>query len=329
MGPLLDRAAGGGARVMSYRGRALLDLEYLLAGRFPPTRAASQLLLARIGRPGIERLIERTRPDVIVTTYPGVNGPLARLRRGGTLAAPVVSAITDLSSLHYWAMPGVDVHLLIHPESEAEVRGIAPDSRVVAVRGLSRPEFYDPPSRTTQRPTVVVSGGGWGVGDVLGAVEVARSVQGADVVVLCGRNDALRALVEERHGGEPRVRVLGFTDDLPQVLVDGDCLVHSSAGLTVLEAIMCGCRPISYGWGVAHIRLNNRAYRRFGLADVAGSKAELRTAIERALAAPREPDRSFAELPQAADEVLRSARPTGGTSAPGPAPSAGPPRSAP
>jgi UDP-N-acetylglucosamine:LPS N-acetylglucosamine transferase len=105
------------------------------------------------------------------------------------------------------------------------------------------------------------------------------------------------------------VRVLGFTDDMPAVLAEADCLVHASAGLTVLEALMCGCRPISYGWGVAHIRLNNRAYRRHGLADVVESRRELRAAIERALADPLEPDRSFAALPEAADEVLAATGP--------------------
>ena len=39
---------------------------------------------------------------------------------------------------------------------------------------------------------------------------------------------------------------------------------------------MCGTRAISYGWGIAHIRANNRAYERFGLAAVAGTPAAAR-----------------------------------------------------
>lgn len=304
MGPAMRRAAEGGARAMSYRGRVLLDLQYWIFGRFGPAHAFARWISVRLGRKGLRALVARVRPDVVVSTYPGVNEPLGWMRRHGWLRVPLVSAITDLSSLRFWAARGVDLHLLIHPESEAEVSRIAPESRIVAVRGLTRPEFLSPPPRTTDRPTVVVSGGGWGVGDVLGAVEVALGIEGVDVVVLCGRNEALRATVGERFGASPRVRILGFTDEMATVLANGDCLVHSSAGLTVLEALMCGCRPISYGWGVAHIRLNNRAYVRHGLADVARTRAELRAAIERALADPRPPDRSFAALPDAADEVL-------------------------
>lgn len=328
-GGALAKAADRGQRMLSYRGRSLLDLQYLVFGRFGPGRRFARWISARLGYAGLAALVARVEPDVVVSTYPGVNEPLARMRLRGELAVPFVSAITDLSSLYFWAAPGIDLHLIVHPESEDEVRRLAPDSEVIAVRGLTRPEFADPPARTTTRPTVVVSGGGWGVGDVPGAVDVALGVERADVVVLCGRNERLRAQAEARFGDNERVRVLGFTERMAQVLSDGDCLVHSSAGLTVLEALICGCRPISYGWGVAHIRLNNRAYVRFGLAEVVDSRAALRAAIEHALADPRPPMLELTRLPEAADEVLRLARPTAGTSAPGPARTAGPPRSAP
>jgi hypothetical protein len=79
--------------------------------------------------------------------------------------------------------------------------------------------------------------------------------------------------------------------------------VHSTAGLTVREAELCGTWAISYGWGVGHIRINNDAYRRFGLAAVADSPQALEQELTRALAAPR-PRPHSGELPAAADEVL-------------------------
>jgi hypothetical protein len=72
----------------------------------------------------------------------------------------------------------------------------------------------------------------------------------------------------------------------------------------VLEAQLCGTWAISYGWGVGHIRLNNAAYRRFGLADVAGDPAALRAALDRALAGPRPRPAGYAARPAAADAVL-------------------------
>jgi len=214
----------------------------------------------------------------------------------------------------------VDVHLITHAESIPEVQAVAgPDAVVHAVHGFTRPEFLVPRRQADARAAlglpaigkiVLVSGGGWGVGDIEGAVEEALTVEGVvRVVCLCGRNEALRARLAERFAGQPRVRVEGFTDVMPEWMAAGDVLVHSTGGLTVLESLMRGSPAISYGWGRGHIRLNNAAYRRFGLADVVGGREELRAAIRRALDSGRLPVNGFAELPSAASFVLAAARP--------------------
>jgi len=72
----------------------------------------------------------------------------------------------------------------------------------------------------------------------------------------------------------------------------------------VLEALLRGCPAISYGWGRGHVRVNNRAFRRFGLADVVASRGELPAALERAFAQGRTSNDSFHALPSAASLVL-------------------------
>jgi UDP-N-acetylglucosamine:LPS N-acetylglucosamine transferase len=255
-------------------------------------------------------VVERDDPAVVVSTYPGTTELLGRLRVSGRIQVPVVSAITDLASLRFWAHPGVDLHLVTHPESVAEVRAVAgAATAVVPVRGLNDPAFVRPPERAEARralelppgaPVVVVSGGGWGVGDIEGAVDAVLALPGALAVVMCGRNDRLRERLAVRYGAEARVRLLGFVDRVAELFAAADALVHSTAGLTVLEAHLCGCPTISYGWGRGHIRANNLAFRRFGLADVARTPRELGPALTRALA--RRPSRpgSFAALPSAA-----------------------------
>jgi UDP-N-acetylglucosamine:LPS N-acetylglucosamine transferase len=143
---------------------------------------------------------------------------------------------------------------------------------------------------------------------VEGAVEEALGVPDvSQVACLCGRNERLCAAMEARFADAPRVRVEGFTEVMAEWMAAADVLVHSTGGLTVLESLMRGSRPISYGWGRGHIRLNNAAYKRFGLADVVAARSELRGAIEAALAAGRVPLNGFAELPSAASFVLAAA----------------------
>ena len=91
---------------------------------------------------------------------------------------------------------------------------------------------------------------------------------------------------------------------MPDWLAAVDVLVHSTGGLTVLEALMRGCPAISYGWGRGHVRVNNRAFRRFGLARVVGPRDDLAVALRTTLAAPRRIDPRFAALPSAASFVL-------------------------
>jgi UDP-N-acetylglucosamine:LPS N-acetylglucosamine transferase len=207
----------------------------------------------------------------------------------------------------------VDLHLVTHPESVEEVRQVAgTGTAVVPVRGLNDAAFVSPPERAEGRsafdlppdaPVVVVSGGGWGVGDIEGAVDAVLARPEAIAVVMCGRNEGLRERLSRRYGAERRVRLLAFTDRVPELFSATDALVHSTAGLTVLEAHICACPTISYGWGRGHIRANNRAFKRFGLADVAHTRAELAAALDRALAErPSAPD-FFAALPTAAAVV--------------------------
>jgi processive 1,2-diacylglycerol beta-glucosyltransferase len=321
MGRFIENAIRNGAETVLEKAPHAFDAQYWLVARFPPTRALVGVLGERIGGPRLLRLIAETRADVVVSTYPGTTDILGRLRRKGRLRIPLVSAITDLAALRYWAHPGVDRHLIIHAESRAEVRAIAgPDADVVHVRGLSRPEFEHPPERRDARaalglpldgPVVVVSGGGWGVGDLERATRTALAVPGATAVCLCGANAGVRERLDAAFAAEPRVRTEGFTDRMADWMAAADVLVHSTAGLTVLEAQMCGTWAISYGWGVGHVRVNNRAYRRFGLAAVAGDEAELAGALRAALATPRSRDPGFAALPSAADaigELIRARR---------------------
>ena len=247
MGRLVAWFSAGAAEVVFYRFQWVWDLGFWVFAGNPVTRAISQRLMTRLGGPGLMRLIADVDPGVIVSVYPNATEVLGRLRRSGRLRIPVVAAITDLAAMHYWASAGVDIHLVTHPESIDEVRGIVgPDApcRACTVSrcpsSSSRARSLDA-RRALGLPdagkVVLVSGGGWGVGDVEGAVVEALSI--ADVVCvvcLCGRNEDLRRRLLARFGKEARVRVEGFTEEMPEWLAAADVLVHSTGGLTVLEA---------------------------------------------------------------------------------------------
>jgi UDP-glucose 4-epimerase len=294
------------------------DFQYRLFMYFAPTRWLSRTLLRMLGSRGLMRLVRAHNPDVIVSTYPGVTAVLGELRLRRRLKVPCFSSITDLAGLHFWAHRGIDLHFITHPESAEEVEQIAGPGSVRWAKPPTSPSFLAARSREDARralglpatgKVIAVSGGGWGVGDLLGATSAAlASEPDATVLCLCGRNDKLRARVAKRFGSEPRLRVMGFTDRMGDVLAASDALIHSSAGLTVLEAIIRGCPVISYGFGYGHVRASNRALERFGLAQVVRSAEGLPAALDRALAHRPDPDPSFARRPSTASLILSDER---------------------
>ncbi|MGZ4313266.1 MAG: MGDG synthase family glycosyltransferase, partial [Solirubrobacteraceae bacterium] len=319
MGPILTKVLRENSAFMFTFVPWLFDLQYRLFMYFGPTRWFSRKMLTLFGRRGLMRLIKAHNPDVIVSTYPGVTAVLGELRRKRRLDVPCYSSITDLAGLQFWAHPGIDMHFITHPESTEEVEKIAGPGSVRWAKPPTAPAFLAARSRSDARralglpaagQVIAVSGGGWGVGDLAGATRAALQFDDATVLCLCGRNDALRAKVVGRFGDEPRLRVMGFTDRMGDILAAADVLVHSSAGLTVLEAIIRGCPVVSYGFGYGHVRASNAALERFKLAQVADKEEELVPAISRALEHRPDPDPSFARRPSTASLILSDERRT-------------------
>jgi UDP-glucose 4-epimerase len=317
MGPLLTAVLRGNSAFLFTYLPWVFDLQYRLCLRFAPTRWLALRLMTALGRRGLGRLIAAHNPDVIVSTYPGVTGVLGEMRRTGRLRVPCYSSITDLAGLRFWAHPGIDLHLITHPESAEEVERIAGPGSVRWAKPPTSPAFDESRAQATAREAlglpatgkvIAISGGGWGVGDLIGAAETALAVPGATVLCLCGRNEKVRAHVEAKLGSDARLRVIGFTEQMSDVLAASDTLIHSTAGLTVLEAIIRGCPVISYGFGYGHVRASNEALERFGLAQVAKRRSDLAPALQTALAQRPEPDSRFALRPRTAALIVADER---------------------
>jgi processive 1,2-diacylglycerol beta-glucosyltransferase len=268
---------------------------YGLLDHVPPVRALATFLLCRFGARPLARTIAEHDPDVVVSTYPAVTVVLARLRRTGEVRCPTVATITDLTGLFFWAQPGIDMHMVMYGESMSSVERIAGRDSVRLVAPLISEEFLKPRCpRQARRELglpedgrmVIVSGGGWGVGDVLGAVrEFIRVPEASSIVVLAGRNEQLAEKLRRGFSAESRVHVYEFTDKMPELLAAADVLVHSTGGVTCLEAMAAGTPVVSYGLPVGHARVNTRAMAALDLVRLANDTNELREHVRASFAA--------------------------------------------
>ena len=245
---------------------------------------------------------------------------LGRLRRAGRLHVPLCAVITDLAGAPLLgdARAPTSTSSRIPSRSRRCARSPATTPTVHCVHGFTAPEFLVPREAVDARRAlkldpgakiVLVSGGGWGVGDVEGAVREVleregrrpgrlplRAQRGAPRASSSATSPATRACASSR-----------FTDEMPDWLAAADALVHSTGGLTVLEALMRGCPAISYGWGRGHVRAQQPRVHALRARPGRGDAGRAPRAPSRPRSSRDAPPIDFSELPSAASFVLAEA----------------------
>ncbi len=320
LGPRLGGFLTRGFHTHLEQARWTYELSYRVFFQLDLPRRAAQRALGILGGGGLRSAIDEHRPDVVVTEFPVLSAALGELRARAQLRVPVCSSISDPAGLYYWVHPGIDMHLLSWPEAKAEAERIGGPGRAVVVRAMVDERFYARPSLNAARArlalpesgeVITVSGGGWGMGELAQAVDVVLAERPEAVVVaLAGRNEPLRSRLASEHAGSDRIRTLGFTEQMPEVMAASDALIHTTGGTTALEARVVGCPLINLGRGVAHVRAHAAAMEGLGLAAWARDLGELPKALERTLCRERPAPLDTRGYPDPAEVVLAVGRRT-------------------
>ena len=251
-------------------------------------RAVGRRGLTLFGGRGLGRALDALAPDIVVSTYPAATSVLGALRLRGRFRVPTCATITDLAGAAFWSHPGIDLHLVMHADVVSDVEGEAGAGSARVVQPLVSKRFNERPNRLTARAElelppnesiVVVSGGGWGVGDLVGAIETARTLPSTHVICLAGRSDATLRHLEALFANDPLVRVLPFTSQMPELFAAADAIVHATGGVTLLEALVCGCPVIAFGAPPGHAPALAEAAANLGLATYARTREELHAAL--------------------------------------------------
>lgn len=256
-------------------------------------RASKAVTSAWAGR-RLAPVIAAARPDLILSTYPLGSGGLAWLRRRGRLDVPVGAWVSDFAPHPFWVYEDLDLHLVMHDAVVPLAHRAEPGAPVLACAGLPvvpdfRPGDASGPRRELGlRPdafVALVSCGVYAFGAVTEAVDVLLAAGGErlQVVVACGRNDALRRALERRPEAGERLFPLGWTDRMPEVTRAADVVVTNAGGATSLEALATG-RPVLMFRPIAgHGRANAEAMAEAGVALLCRDGDELAGAVRRLL----------------------------------------------
>ncbi|MFI6125452.1 galactosyldiacylglycerol synthase [Streptomyces sp. NPDC051064] len=213
--------------------------------------------LAAALEPRLRHVVDRWRPDALVSTFHQAAQVTGRLRAAHGDCPPSTVVVTDFALHRQWLHPGNDLYLCLTGAAAARVR--AATGRPAKVCGPVVPAAFAeagqshtdrPPTRWARelarrgpgRPAVLVSAGAWGVGQRLTGTALLLAKAGHLPVLLCGRDEKLRA----RASGLPGVLALGWIEDLPDLMAASSAMVDNAAGQTAMQALAAGVPVVGY-----------------------------------------------------------------------------------
>ena len=255
--------------------------------------------LDRVNVRELVSFIERERPTAVVCTHFLPLEALAPRRRRGLLACPLYCVITDFTAHPFWAIDGIDASFVATSAVREELAawGVAWDS--IHVTGIPiDPRFANGPLDRAEaraqfqlapdRPTVLLMGGGNGVGPLASLAERVLDLPSApQLLVVCGKNARLRMRMRTVAEAVPgRVRVLGFTDQVPALLSAADVIATKAGGLTCSESLAMQTPMVVFRPTPGQEEKNSLALSVAGAAVRARTFEQVGSSIERILAYP-------------------------------------------
>lgn len=209
-------------------------------------------LLNKASAPRFRRLLKRFRPDVVICTHAFPVGVMARLKRKGYLKAPLVTVITDFTVYPFWLHEMVDLYFVASSEQQERMVAKGIERSKIFVTGIpidpqftyayDRVKILDKYGLRPDLPTLLVMGGGLGLGPVQQVVKILSDLpQPHQLMVIAGKN---RRLTEELQGlaatYDIPIKIFGFVDNVHVLMDAADLIVTKPGALTSAEALAKG-----------------------------------------------------------------------------------------
>lgn len=246
-------------------GKAYLDLVnkaphvlgyfYDRMDRPPSARRTSdrlRLMAEKLNLRPFLRFLKSEPWDVIVNTHFLPAELIASLQKQDQFKTPHFTVTTDFETHRLWVNQPCDHYFSATKEGAAYLRHWGVPAGDITVTGIPiHPVFSQPKDRAEclkrqglvgDRPIIVQISGGFGVGPI---EEIFRGILSIElpleVVVVAGRNEAAKQQLEqiaipERH----RAKILGFTDQIDELMAVADIVVSKPGGLTTSEILARG-----------------------------------------------------------------------------------------
>ena len=299
-----------------------------------PQLTAGMHLVIRLFHPQTVRMLvsfwRKSRPDLVVSLVPNFNRALGESLRRALPGVPLATILTDLADYppHFW-IERQEQHLICGSDkavAQALEMGHT-EAMIHRVSGMIlNPSFYEvaplrPAARAEARealgfdpelPVGLVLFGGQGAAVML---EIARSLQDRQLLLICGHNLKLRGKLDALPHRAP-VFVEGFTREVPRYMQLADYLIGKPGPGSISEAVFMRLPVIveCNAWTLPQERYNADWIREQGVGIVLPNFRRIARAVEELLepaafarfraVTERSHNRAVFEIPNILEEIL-------------------------
>lgn len=208
-------------------------------------------LLNRGNSRKLQGILADFNPDVVVCTQAFACGVLASWKeKTGNRRPYLVGVLTDFVAHRYWAHEQVDLYIapLEAPKATLISQGVPPER--IRVHGIPvNRKFLEPVAVDAvwqalgwkpELPLILVMGGSLGLGPMKSVIrKLDKLPQPFYIVAITGKNEELKDELE-RKGQKLRhpTRVLGFCDNVHELMEIAECVVTKPGGITTAECLV-------------------------------------------------------------------------------------------
>ncbi|SCW82627.1 processive 1,2-diacylglycerol beta-glucosyltransferase [Paenibacillus tianmuensis] len=261
--------------------------------------------LNRFGLRKFKQMLQAERPDAIIYTFPlpvvsGMMSPNGTPVRTYTL-------LTDFVLHQRWIHPDIDKYYVATEQLKQQVAASGVPKHRIAVSGIPlRSPFSDPIrpqdvfrkyGMEPSKPVVLLMAGAYGVLKHISRMGPALlQLDEIELVIVCGRNKPLKGQIESSFAGHPRVRILGYVEDIHELMAVSSCLITKAGGITLSEALAMRLPVIVYRPLPGQEKENARFLSEQGAVEIAQSSDELISLVKRIVSLPGQAERMKAAM---------------------------------
>ncbi|MBO8165230.1 MAG: UDP-N-acetylglucosamine--LPS N-acetylglucosamine transferase [Brevibacillus sp.] len=195
----------------------------------------------------LKKLINSVEPDAFIATHPFASCMLSVLKGRNEWTMPIYTVITDYTIHPSWINHHINYYFIAHEQLLYLVDIYHQDNKKFKPFGIpimkkfrepvNEEEVYKKLSLSPSRKTLILSGGGLGLGPMEQVLQGLEQIdQPLQVLVLTGVNEKLYAKVSSRTYRH-HVIPLRYIDNFHECLHVADLIVTKSGGLTTAEVL--------------------------------------------------------------------------------------------